>query len=238
MLTGRLRALDLFCGAGGAARGLQQAGFEVTGIDIIEQPDYPGRFIQRDVQDLTPEYLQDYDFVWASPPCQAYSIASAFQRKRSYRYADLIAATRKLLADHPYTCIENVDGAPLRVDLTLTLPMFANGSHRHRRRFELSFLCLSPQPPRRTPKALVSAAGRGCPDAVLAARRLARGLPYNTTVPELKTALGISHIRAGNLEQQRNALNQAVPPVFSHYIAEQAKKLMTAGSIHRSSITA
>ncbi len=30
----QFRALDLFCGAGGATKGLQRAGFHVTGIDI------------------------------------------------------------------------------------------------------------------------------------------------------------------------------------------------------------
>jgi DNA (cytosine-5)-methyltransferase 1 len=32
------KLLDLFCGAGGAARGYQLAGFHVTGVDINPQP--------------------------------------------------------------------------------------------------------------------------------------------------------------------------------------------------------
>lgn len=38
--------LDLYCCAGGAAMGYHQAGFEVIGVDIAHQKNYPFTFCQ------------------------------------------------------------------------------------------------------------------------------------------------------------------------------------------------
>lgn len=41
--------LDLYCKAGGAAKGYYDAGFEVIGVDIDKQPHYPYEFYRADV---------------------------------------------------------------------------------------------------------------------------------------------------------------------------------------------
>ena len=64
------RALDLFCGGGGAGYGLHLAGFDVTGVDLNRHSNYPYEFIQADALEVD---LSGYDFIWTSPPCQGYS---------------------------------------------------------------------------------------------------------------------------------------------------------------------
>lgn len=66
------RALDLFCGAGGATMGLMRAGFHVTGVDINNQPRYVGDCFR--IADALRYPLEGYDFIWASSPCEEFSV--------------------------------------------------------------------------------------------------------------------------------------------------------------------
>ncbi len=60
-----MRAIDLFCGAGGLTRGLLDAGIEVVaGIDVdpsvgetYERNNRPVRFLRRDIRTVGPEDL-------------------------------------------------------------------------------------------------------------------------------------------------------------------------------------
>ena len=120
-----MKALDLYCGGGGATVGMIRCGVDVFGVDISAQREYPGshdlfKFLQADVLKLPVEFLQRFDFIWASPPCQAYSYAAHRWRNTGREWPDLLPATRDLLLETriPF-CIENVAGAPIRKDLLL-----------------------------------------------------------------------------------------------------------------------
>jgi DNA (cytosine-5)-methyltransferase 1 len=130
-MTKRPVLLDLFCGAGGAARGYVEAGFEVVGIDHRPQPRYPYRFIQGDALDraLWPEC----DVIHASPPCQRYSQASKRWKGCAEAHPDLVGPTRFALggSGRPFI-IENVPGAPLIDPIMLCGSMFGLGVRRHR----------------------------------------------------------------------------------------------------------
>lgn len=121
-----MRLLDLFCGAGGAAMGYHLAGFDVVGVDLKPQPNYPFAFIQSDALTFP---LGGFDVIHASPPCQLWSTKT----RDKERHRDLISPLRPLLkaTGIPYV-IENVPGAPLVDPIRLCGSSFGRDVRRHR----------------------------------------------------------------------------------------------------------
>jgi hypothetical protein len=131
--------LDLFCGAGGCSVGYHGAGFDVLGIDHVPQPNYPFPFVLGDALAYLAKHGHRYNVIAASPPCQAFSRATAWRGQRS-NHPDLIAATRQfLLASGKPFVIENVQEARhlLRFPVLLCGSMFGLRVQRHRY-FEVS----------------------------------------------------------------------------------------------------
>ncbi len=146
----RPRLLDLFCGAGGCSVGYARAGFEVVGVDIEPQPNYPFDFRQADALEVLesmhnwPIYLgKTFDAIHASPPCQAYANISK-QQGTAERHPRLIEPVRELLevTGLPYV-VENVPGAPLVNAVQLCGSSFGLRVRRHRL-FETNFPIMAP----------------------------------------------------------------------------------------------
>jgi site-specific DNA-cytosine methylase len=135
----RPRLLDLFCGAGGAAVGYHRAGFDVVGVDIAAQPNYPFEFHQADALD-PPVLFDEFDAIHASPPCQAYSRATAWSGDRS-AHPDLIGPVQEMLrATGLLYVIENVQEARWRLHGPLMVCGTGVGLPvRRHRYFELSW---------------------------------------------------------------------------------------------------
>ena len=212
-----MRVLDLFCGAGGCSRGYHDgfasAGIDVqiVGVDLSPQPNYPYEFVQADAMTFP---LDGFDFIHASPPCQAYSVAAQGMRNAGKEYPDLLAPTRGRLekVGVPWV-IENVPGAPMRADYRIC-GCQVGLELRRVRWFETSWqgFCLMSSHHHPTP--VVSVVGRGTPTWVR------ERLGFNPTIRHYHEAMGIDWMN-------RNELSQAIPPAYTEFIAGQIAPSLT-----------
>jgi hypothetical protein len=216
----RLRALDLCCCAGGATRGLQQAGLHVTGIDVAPQPNYCGdMFILGDALEfLERSDLSQFEFIWASPPCQAYSVLK--HAPGQHRDADLVGPTRELLirSGLPYV-IENVEGAPLIDPTMLCGTMFGlkspvDAELRRHRLFEASFPLSAPGPCQHSGGPVMGVYGGHFRN-----RRRPYGENHSSDSNWPREhgfiAMGV------DWPMTNDEISEAIPPAFSKFIAEQ-----------------
>jgi DNA (cytosine-5)-methyltransferase 1 len=225
------RLLDLFCGAGGAARGYQLAGFHVTGVDIKPQPRYAGDvFIEGDALEYCREHGHEYDAIHASPPCQGYSRMRHLPWLKGKDYPLLIDATRNALdASGVPWVIENVEDAPLRNGVVLCGAMFGLKVYRHRG-FESSQMLLAPPHTKHTevigsgrmlndrqaPNAngWVSHAGKGTLNRNYYADGVITVGGHNYKLAAGAAAMGIDWMK-------RDELSQAIPPAYTEHIGRQ-----------------
>lgn len=207
----RFRCLDLFCKAGGASWGYYLAGFDVTGVDIDPQPNYPDglEFIQADAFEFVREHGHKFDLITASPMCRDHTVLAGKHGKTGTGWQ--LAAIRDELArlDRPWV-IENVPGAPLRPDVRLCGDVhFGLRVVRHRY-FESGFPLVSPPWCRAKHRAPVATREQF--------RMWHQGWHASVTGnigsyvgPE---AMGIDWMTG-------NELSQAIPPVYTEYIGHQ-----------------
>jgi len=191
--------------------GYYRAGFDVqTGVDIAKQDCYPFDFVQADALEYLAKYGHEYDFIAASPPCQAHSPASNRAKKEGKEHADFLADTRVLLQTLgvPYV-IENVPGAPMIKPLKLRGDMFGLQVLRMRY-FETNFYVAPLPMPVKTGKT----SGNGKAYSTLDDAEFISISGGNYRYSDGKKAMQIDWM-------PRQQLTQAIPPAYTQYIGAE-----------------
>lgn len=209
------RLLDLFCGAGGATRGYQRAGFYVVGVDIKMQPRYCGdEFIQADAMTFP---LGGYDAIHASPPCQRFSVMRVLPHAKAH--PDLIEPIRaRLVAVGVPWVIENVPGAPLRNPITLCGSMFGlrSSPKRYLRRHRLFEMSLAPLivPQCQHRGEAVGVYGHGSAGWLGQRMRTAKA-------DEARVLMDMEWAT-------RDGMSQAIPPAYTEWIGKELLRVLRA----------
>jgi C-5 cytosine-specific DNA methylase len=208
-----MRVLDLFCGVGGASKGYADAGFEVVGVDINPQPDYPYEFIQADALH-TRSLFGRFDVIRASPPCQRdAAITRGTNQHLRHTYPDLIGPVRALLeaSGKPYE-IENPAARP---DVVLCGEMFGLKVIRHRN-FELGgWKAEQPEHIKHRGRVAGMRHGEWFQGPYFAVYGNGGG---KGTVPQWQDAMGI------DWTDNRKSIAEAIPPAYTKYIGNKFRK--------------
>jgi DNA (cytosine-5)-methyltransferase 1 len=205
----RPQLVDLCCSAGGAAKGYHDAGFDVLGVDLADQPNYPYEFVKADAVTFP---LEGFDAIHASPPCQGYSYMSNCRPGLAGQYAQLIDVIRPRLESSglPWV-LENVEGSGLAEQddlmgshgLLLCGSMFGLPLYRHRL-FETS----SPVRPPHHPRHLIPAskAGHWKPGTII-------------SVAGHCSPIDVAREAMGGIDwMTREELAESIPPAFAEYL--------------------
>jgi DNA (cytosine-5)-methyltransferase 1 len=204
--------LDIGCRQGGAARGYQNAGFFVIGVDVEYQPRYAGdEFVQADglkiLEHVAGGGLVCGDRVQAvhtSWPCQGYSDTQVIMNRE---HPKLIEPGRELLeaTGLPYVQ-ENVKGAPLINPVELCGSMFGMRTYRHRL-FEANWILTAPEHPAHLRRQIKM--GRPVADG-----DFYQAVGNFSNVQYARTDMGVPWMT-------REGIRECIPPAYAEHVGRQ-----------------
>lgn len=211
-----MKLLDLYCGVGGASVGYHQAGFEVYGVDLKHGKRYPFIYMRADVLQVLQdeEYINQFDVIHASPPCQTHSITKHLRNAQGKTTSkiDLIPQTRAALiaSGKPYI-IENVPGSPLIDPVQVCGSSFGLKVRRHRL-FESNIPLVGSKCDHKA---------QGRPIGVYGSLNdeIPKGGKTAATIDEARKAMGMDWAIWTELVE-------AIPPAFTKYVGLQVMRLL------------
>lgn len=198
--------------------GYHLAGFDVVGVDIDPQPNYPFIYDQGDALQVLRDFMDrgigGFDAIHASPPCQGYTgwqnITAA--RGGQNTHPRLVEPLRALLMATrlPYV-IENVPNAPLHTGMVLCGTSFGLGVQRHRK-FESNRLLMG-QPTCQHTGNEIGVYGK-LDGRRLFTRKDGTELHNPSSLAEAQRAMGIDWMTW-------DELREAIPPAYTAWIGAQ-----------------
>jgi DNA (cytosine-5)-methyltransferase 1 len=229
--------LDICCGAGGAGKGYDNVGFEVIGVDLHPQPNYPFQFIQADALDVLARLAKGWPIMcagdWlaaeeivafhASFPCQRWT---AYGRRNGVDNSvkpDLITPGRELLRKigKPYV-LENVPGAPLEDPVRICGTSFDQLDVKRHRMFEANFPLVGTgcDHNRRTPRY------PGATNRSANSRRTVEVGVYRIPLETQKRAMGV------DWDVTLGELSEAIPPAYTEHVGRQLLAHLAPGRLN------
>lgn len=201
--------------------GYFRAGWEVVGVDIEEQPNYPFPFIRMDALDCA-RLIPFFDAVHASPPCLRDTAMKYAPGAKGDSHPEVIGPTRDMLqaSGKPYV-IENVMPAKLVKPVVLNGFMFglgattSDGTRFHlerKRKFETNWPLIPPTgwEPR---KPIIGVWGGHVRNrSAEHGGRKTRDFVGENKPRLMREAMGI------DFPQSMNEMSQAVPPAYTEFV--------------------
>jgi DNA (cytosine-5)-methyltransferase 1 len=224
-----MKVLDLYCGAGMAADGYAAAGFEPTGVDIVLRASYPYEFVWGDALSILNDrrFVEQFDLIHASPPCQAHTRAKHLREAQGgrSRHGDLLTPTLALLRkyDIPWV-VENVVGAPGMDGAAVECGSAYGLKVRRHRLFLASFPLAGSgckHKEQGKPVGVYHVMGDTCKGVCKKTGKLVVGGSTARTVEEGREAMGVA--RGISWDE----LKEGFPPAYTQHVGEQAKNFLS-----------